>query len=214
MKSALAARFPARFLCVAAVTCFVTVAHSHAAIVTNLSDSVAGTGTIFASGPPQFYAQEFTTGAADVTLAEVIAALGNASGTFTATASLETDSGSLPSDTVLTTFTVPSIPAGSPEQETFIPNTIVTLSANTNYWFVLAATGDGSYEWDYTNTTHANLPNYAVNDGTGWSIGAPPGPFLIEVDATPEPSSMLLVCAAGMLCLFVALGRRFGRATL
>ena len=78
----------------AAFTCFVTVAHSHAAaIVTNLSDSVAGTGTIYSSGPPQFYAQEFTTGATELTLAEVIAALGNASGTFTATASLETNSG-------------------------------------------------------------------------------------------------------------------------
>lgn len=207
----------AKFLCAAAFTCLVGVAQSHAAaIVTNLSDLIGGTGTVYGSGPPQSYAQEFTTGATAMTLSDVIAVLGDASGTFTATASLETTSGALPSNTVLTTFTVPSIPAGSPADETFTPNTGVILSANTTYWFVLAATGTGSYQWAYTNTTQANLPNYAVNNGAGWSIGAPPGPFLVQVDATaaPEPSSLLLVSAAGVLSLFVALGRRFRRTTL
>ena len=204
--------FTTKFLCAAAFTCLVSVAQSDAdAVVTNLSASPAGTGTIYASGPPQSYAQEFTTGGTAVTLSDIIAVLGDASGIFTATASLETNSGDLPSGTVLTTFIVPLIPTGSPADETFIPNASVTLSADTSYWFVLAATGTtGSYQWVYTNTTQANLPNYAVNDGAGWSIGAPPGPFLIQVDA-PEPSSLLL-SAIGIFGLFVALGRRrFGR---
>ncbi len=207
-----------KLLCATAFTCLVGAAQSHAdVIVTNLSDISAGTGTIYASGPPQFYAQEFTTGATSETLSDVIAVLGYASGSFTATASLETNSVDLPSGTVLTDFNVPSIPAGSPEDETFTPDTSVTLSADTDYWFVLEATGtDGNYEWDYTNTTQADLPNYAVNDGSGWSIGAPPGPFLIEADGTPtpEPSSLLLVSAAGMVGLFVALSRRFRRTAL
>ncbi len=209
--------FAAKYLLTAAFMCFVSVAQSQAAtIVTNLTALVAGTGTIFASGPPQSYAQEFTTGASAELLSDVIAVLGDASGSFTATASLESNSGTLPSGAVLTAFAVPSIPSGSPSNETFTPATSVILSANTDYWFVLAAAGTGSYEWNYTNTLQANLPNYAVNDGTGWSIGAPPGPFLLQVDATAttEPSSLFLVSAAGMLGLLVALARRFGRTTL
>jgi hypothetical protein len=193
--------FTTKLLCAAAFTCLVSVAQADT--ITNLGDLAGGTGTVYASGPPQSYAQEFTTDTGG-TLSDVIAVLGDASGIFTATASLETNSVDLPSGTVLTTFTVPSIPTGSPADVTFTPNASITLSADTSYWFVLAATGTtGSYEWDYTNTTQANLPNYAVNDGAGWSIGAPPGPFLIEVVATPEPSSLLL-SATAIFGLFVA----------
>ena len=62
---------------------------SHArVIVTNLSDTVAGSGGIYGSGPPQEYAQEFTTGSKRVELGAVTAALGDASGSFAASAEL------------------------------------------------------------------------------------------------------------------------------
>jgi hypothetical protein len=184
-------------------------------IVSNLTDPVNGTGTIYSSGPPQWYAQEFLTGSSSVVLSSIIVPLGDASGSFTAGAELVNNSSGLPGSTVLTGFTVPTIPTGSPTDLTFMPMTSVTLAANTDYWFVLAATGSGGdYQWQYTNTLSTSFPNYAVNSGMGttWAIGTPPGPFLLEAtaasaSAVPEPSSLVLV-TCGFLTFAVVLSRR------
>src|SRR5271166_2696640 len=139
-----------RFVCVFAATLLVNFEQSHAGIiVSNLGDAQNGAGTIYASGPPQEYAQEFTTGSQSVGLGTVIAKLGAASGSFTASAELVADKSGLPGSTLLTSFSVPTIGTGTTSpypQLTFTPNTSVMLSANTNYWFVLAASGTGFYK--------------------------------------------------------------------
>ena len=211
-----------RFACVCTVTLLLNFGQSRAGVVvSNLTATVGGTGTIYtpsATGTPQAYAQEFTTGSQSVELATVIASLGAASGTFTPSAELVADSSGLPSSTVLTSFTVPSIPTGTSYSDlTFTPNnTSVLLSANTDYWFVLAATGTGaSYKWQYTDTTNTSLPNYAYSHDSGatWTTGAG-GPFLIEVDSVtqvssvPEPSSVVLI-ALGVPAVAIAMRRRF-----
>ena len=181
-------------------------------IVSNLSDTLNGTGTIYSSGPPQSYAQEFLTGNSSVVLSSIVVPLGDATGTFTPSAELVADNSGLPGSTVLTGFTVPAVPTGSPADLSFTPTSSVTLNANTDYWFVLSASGSGGdYEWQYTNTLSTSFPNYAVsnNNGASWAIGTPPGPFLLEATTTsvPEPSSLALV-ACGFLTFAVVLSRR------
>ena len=78
----------------------------------------------------------------------VTAALGDASGSFAASAEFVSNHDGLPGSVVLTRFTVPSI-GTSFKDLTFDPKKTVTLAADTDYWFVLAATGTGSYRWDY-----------------------------------------------------------------
>ena len=72
----------------------VTQAHA-AVVVSDLNATVAGAGTIYASGPPESYAQEFLTGNQSVQLGSVIATLGTASPTITASASLLANSAGL-----------------------------------------------------------------------------------------------------------------------
>jgi hypothetical protein len=178
-----------------------TAGQSEAAvIVSNLSATRNGTSTVYASGPPQEYAQEFVTGSTSVTLASIVAPVGDASGLFSAQATLVANSGGQPGSSVLTTFTIPAIPSGTPTDLTFTPNSSVLLSANTDYWFILSATGTtGSYKWGYTDTNSASLPLYAVshNNGTSWTVYSN-GPEIMAVNSVdqtaiaPEPSSLLL----------------------
>jgi len=185
-----------------AVALLTSVAQSRAAvIVSNLSATANGTSTIYASGPPQEYAQEFLTGSSSFTLASIVAPIGDATGSFTASAELVTNNSGQPGTTVLATFTIPAIPTGTPSDLTFTPNSSVVLSANTDYWFVLSATGTtGDYKWDYTNTNSPSLPNYAVsqNSGSSWTVNSN-GPEIIEVNSVdqvtgaPEPSSVLFL---------------------
>jgi hypothetical protein len=179
--------------------------------VSNLGATVNGTGTIYSSGPPQSYAQEFQTGNSNVFLSSIVVPLGDATGTFTASADLVANNSGLPGSTILTSFTVPAIPTSTPTDLTFTPSSSVTLNANTDYWFVLSASGSGDYKWNYTNTLSTSFPNYAVSNDSGatWTIGAPPGPFLLEATAAavPEPSSLVLE-ATGLLALGVVVCAR------
>lgn len=175
-------------------------------VVSNIVDTLDGTGTVYSSGPPQSYAEEFLTGTSSAVLSSIVVPLGNASGTFTASADLVSDNGGLPGSSVLTGFTVPAIPTSSPADLTLTPTSTVTLEANTDYWFVLSASGSGGdYQWQYTNTLSASFPNYAVSNDNGatWAIGTPPGPFMLQANsssasAVPEPSSVSLA-AIGLL---------------
>ncbi len=66
-----------RSTCVFLAMLLVSLGQSHAGvIVSNLGDTVNGHGTICGSGPPQEYAQEFTTGSQSVTLGLIIAPSG------------------------------------------------------------------------------------------------------------------------------------------
>jgi PEP-CTERM motif len=184
-------------------------------IVSNLTATVNGTGTIYNSGSPQEYAQEFLTGSSSAVLSSIVVALGGATGTFAAGAELLSDNNGVPDGTIVSAFTVPTIPTTSFSDLTFTPMSNVTLKANTDYWFVLAATGSGgSYQWQYTNTLSTSFPNYAYsnNNGASWTIGTPAGPFLLQanaaaVSAVPEPSSLVLA-AIGLLALGMVLRAR------
>jgi hypothetical protein len=88
---------------------------------------------------------------------------------------------------------VPTISTGF-TNVTLTPTSSVTLTANTDYWLVLSATGSGGdYQWEYTNTLSSSFPNYAMStdNGASWAIGTPAGPFLLDA-TTPEPSSLVL----------------------
>ena len=75
-----------RFVCVCTVTLLMNFGQSRAGIiVSNLTATVGGTGTIYtpsATGTPQAYAQEFTTGSQSVELAIGHRSLGRCLGNF------------------------------------------------------------------------------------------------------------------------------------
>jgi hypothetical protein len=169
-------------------------------VVSNLTAPVESQGTIFASGPPQQYAQQFLTGNYSFTLSSIIADVGGGSGTFTVGAELLADSGSnSPGATVLATFNVPTILMGTGNYapETFTPTTNVTLAANTAYWFeLIAPTGTGSFKWQFTATGTTGFPSINLyansHDNTTWTVFNN-GPFLIGVNSVPEPASIVLM---------------------
>jgi hypothetical protein len=199
-----------RWMCAAAVAMLFNVRSADAGvIVSNLSQTSNGHGTIFAAGPPQEYAQEFITGSQSVGLGTVIALVGDATGTFSPAAELATDNSGQPSSTVLTTFTVPTIPPGTTLQdETFTPNSSVILSANTSYWFILLASGTDTsafYRWGYTDSTSytgpgsLNMIAVSENNGATWTTHPLSyGPEILQVNSAsvPEPTSLILMALA------------------
>jgi hypothetical protein len=203
-------RVLASWVCAVAVAMFVNVGPAHAGvIVSNLTETMNGHSTIYAAGPPQEYAQEFTTGSQSVELGTVVALLGDATGTFTASAELVTDNSGQPSSTVLTTFTIPTIATGATySDETFTPNSNVMLSANTSYWFILSASGtDASafYRWGYTDSTSytgsGSLAMIASSNNNGATWTTHPlsyGPEILQITtaSVPEPTSLILMALA------------------
>ncbi len=199
-----------RWVCAVAVAILVSVGPADAGvIVSNLNQAMNGHSTIYAAGPPQEYAQEFITGGQSVELGTVIALLGDATGTFTASADLVTDNSGQPSSTVLTTFTIPTIPTGTTySDETFTPNSSVTLSANTSYWFILSASGTDTsafYRWGYTDSTSysgsgsLNMIAVSTNNGATWTTHPLSyGPEILQVNtaSVPEPTSLVLMALA------------------
>ena len=196
-------------LCFAAPIALIFPSLSHAdTVISNLGATTNGAGTVYGSGPSQTYAQEFLTGPQSLNLVSITAPLGGAVVAFTLSAELVDGVGGLPGSTVLATFTPSAQPGTGFADIVFDPNAPLTLAAGTDYYFVLWATGTGSYKWDYTDTLSTSFPNYAVSEGGApFTIGAPPGPFQIAVDesaVTPEPPSFILLASAGLLGLAVA----------
>jgi len=182
-------------------------------IVSNLSAPVGGSGGIYPAPQPQEYAQEFTTGNQAYMVGTVIAQLGAASGTFTPFAELVTNAAGVPSSTVLTTFSVPTIGTAY-SNLTMTPAANVMLSANTSYWFVLGEAGTGTYRWSYTDNATSSISTYANShdNGATWTPFNN-GPFLIEVDsaqisAVPEPSTLALSGLAAVIGIGVLRRRR------
>jgi hypothetical protein len=197
-----------RWVCAVGVAMLVRVGPAHAGvIVSNLNQTMNGHSTIYSGNEPQEYAQQFTTGSQSVELGTVIALVGDATGTFTASAELVTDNSGTPGTTLLTTFTVPTIGTAYSD-EIFTPNSSVMLSANTSYWFILSASGaDNSafYRWGYTDSTSytgsGSLGEIGVsqNNGSTWTIHPLSyGPEILQVNtaAVPEPTSLVLMALA------------------
>jgi hypothetical protein len=195
---------PAKLGCVFAAMLLASFGQAHAGVVvSNLSETQHGGSTIYGSGPPQEYAQQFTTGSQSVTLASIEVPLGAASGTFTPSAELVQDNSGVPGSTALTTFTIPTISTSTTKPypvETLTPTSSVVLSADTTYWLILSATGTGDFKWGYTYSTTftgpGSLGDYATsqNGGSTWkTYPFSEGPELIQVNSVPEPSSLALM---------------------
>jgi hypothetical protein len=111
---------------------------------------------------------------------------------------------------LITTLTSPSV-SGAPSARTFTPDSPVTLSASTKYWFVLGsqAPGDGTYFWSYAEGNGQVGPgaldnyNYSTDSGVIWSNFGSDNPFYLQVNVTavPEPGTLALVAmAVTLLC--------------
>jgi len=194
-------------LCGAALLTSMNMGRAHATtIVSNLNDAVGGQGSIYVSGPPQYYAQEFAAGNQSAQLGSIIAALGDARGSFIPSAELVNNNSGQPGTSVLTTFSFPTLPASGFSDLTFLPNSTVLLSANTDYWFLLSASPTATsgssdrYQWQYTSVNDPLLPLYAsTHDGVSWEVESS-GPFLIAVNSiVPEPSSLFLLGVAAVV---------------
>jgi len=75
------------------------------------------------------------------------------------------------------------------------------MSANTNYWVVLSAGGSDSFQWEFANNapTEANASGYAAIGGrrqatnvSNWSTNSTAADAMVEIQAIPEPSTIML----------------------
>ena len=183
-------------------------------IVSNLNEPHSLYDTILpftTGGSPGFAAaQEFKTGPNDYKLAQILVNLGNLdpgnNNEFTLSATLRADNNDVPSSVVLTEFSydTKSIPTSGFANVAFNPASLLSLTSGTNYWFVLSSSSaSGSVGWSFANTTGSSGPgtlplfNNSTDGGATWHVpsftpapGA--GPYLIQVNAVPEPTSYVL----------------------
>jgi hypothetical protein len=200
-------------------------ARGDSALVGNLANAPFGSDAIDADNPR---AQGFRTDGRDWNLTSIVAVLGGlgTSGAQDVTATLVAATTNAQGESVpdlaaaLATFDAPTIGSGFAAL-TFTPTASVVLSANTEYWFVLAAgAGGASFEWQYTNDTSLDADSTglltsaaaAVPPGSGDWRSQPNAPYLFQVNgapvvaAVPEPSSWV---AGGVgLTSALVLGRR------
>lgn len=146
------------------------------------------------------------------------------------------DGSAFPTGTSLGSFSYGAISA-SASNVVFTPTSAISLSASTEYVFVLTSTGvNSNYGW---NTARGDavismpagntwlMPSghdYSGDGGTSWALNsAPPFPGsalilpLVAVDATitavPEPSATA-VMSGGLSLLVLLAWRRFSRGTV
>jgi hypothetical protein len=202
---------------------------AHAGLIVGNLDQTTANNASFVQFNTQFLAQEFNPGSQSYTLTSVVATLQNYIAPTTNLAELVLDKGGSPGTQVVANFIFPSVPTSNPGSPVvFNPTTSgVTLSPNTNYWFVLASTsGTGFYEWRFASQTTLTAgsvgtlgPFSASSDNGATWIPSPATRGLIQVNGTltvtavPEPSPLILGGLAGMTGVGAWLrGRRRDRA--
>ena len=116
-----------------------------------------------------------------------------------------------PAGSALASFNFGTIP-GTTGNVTFTPGSTITLSASTNYVFVLSATDVGTWGWSAAPASST----YTTPSGNPWTMGtnatlsfdgggswSQPAPFMprMSVNATPvpEPSAYAAVLGAAAL---------------
>jgi hypothetical protein len=178
-------------------------------LVDNLAEPVRGT-TIFSddvvnafpAAPPGstlWASQSFATDGTSYDLIDVKIVAGLREGAPLVIAELRADTATGPG-AVITSFTVPTISTGTPEQVTLTPDNPVVLNASTIYHLVFTAL-DGKIGVSYANTNNSVGPgsfgNYFYSlDGVDWTNFGDFGPYFMQVNvnavALPLPAVMLL----------------------
>ena len=171
-------------------------AQAQVVIVDNLTQPNEGVDSlgVFAA------AQQFTTDGTARQLSSVtLALIGNPGDSLTVT--LDSDAGGIPGSDLLNLGTAVPTSNAAFTDITLVPATPFTLAANTSYW--IAGQYNGTPGWGFTGDGFSPGSNDSSGVGSlgdysefnfGW-VSDPLSPYLIEVQATPEPGASAL--AAG-----------------
>lgn len=131
----------------------------------DLTGATASSGPVIS--PTQSLAMSFTTGASALTLTQVEAYIGFASGGNSAgtglTVALYSDASGLPGASIsaLTLNTALTDALTSANLASFTPSSATALAASTTYWIVATASAGTGYGWLYSDTPGP----WAVNQG-------------------------------------------------
>jgi hypothetical protein len=198
------------------VAVFATPAHAAGILLSNLAEPERHFNTLDGM---LWAAQSFEADASSYALTDILAIVGGelgSSGAFaqlrgaTATGEMDTSASGL-----LTTFLVPALD-GPRSARTFTPSSSLTLSPLTRYFFMLGATGPGSFEWSYAEGNASIGPGtfgpyqYTFDGGATWGVFGSDNPFHMQVNvsptAVPEASTAVLLLSG--LAAMVVLRRR------
>jgi hypothetical protein len=217
--------------CIALAIVFLPAAATRAdVLVSNLSEPLRGASSI-GNNPnpvpppdgPEWYwaAQSFLPDASSYHLLSIDAIVGDGSTNPppVVVAELHDDNAGIVGG-LITTFTAPGM-AGPQAVRSFLPDSPVTLSASTKYWFVLGsqAPGDGTYFWSYAEGNGQVGPgslanyNYSTDSGATWIDFGSDNPFYLQVNVTavPEPGAALLLAFGPALLPRRRTGKSFTR---
>jgi hypothetical protein len=162
-------------------------------------------------------AMQFTMGSASQALGSVtLDLLGN---TGSVTVSLLANAQPFtPGATLLTFGTIDPTQTGFNLYTLATPSSF-TLAADATYWVAVAYSHNAETPepWAYTNSTYnqsgtATTIDLAIssNNGTDWSVGANDtfGPYMFQVNAVPEPSTLVMASIAAFVGLGVGIRKR------
>ena len=152
-------------------------------------------------------AQSFVTGASGELLSAIDVLVGQRDGSTAIVAELRADSAFGPG-ALLSGFSVPLLPAGTPQPVSLTPSIAWALAPDTTYWLVLGTTGAGSFGWSYAQgnvtTGPGSLASYAYSQdqGVSWNSFGTDNPYQMQVDvsAVPEPATAQALLL-GLLCV-------------
>jgi hypothetical protein len=195
-----------------------TPAHAAGILISNLAEPERDFNTLDGM---LWAAQSFEADASGYALTSILAIVGGASGSSGAFAQLRGATATGEMDTsasgLLTTFVVPAL-EGPRSARTFTPASSLTLSPLTRYYFMLGATGPGSFEWSYAEGNGSIGPGtfgpyeYSFDGGTTWGSFGADNPFRMQVDVTPaavpEASTAVLLLSGGVAMLVLRRVRR------